>query len=224
MRRGSARVGALLAAGSALALAAGCGSAHKPTPVGLALQREDLVLAARTLTAAEPAVEREAAAARAAWPLIVNGLPPAADAESRARIEEATARARALPLPGLFGEETARSLTGGASGLAGTYQSFYKLATRSWPQIEYALAQLAQGPSAASRFAASNVALYIEAVYDAQFDLAQLGTKLQDTYTRLGGPGAFAATLPEAEVERLAAVYSEANFRLEPHVGVRLGS
>jgi hypothetical protein len=214
----------LLLAGGAALLAGGCGSSHRPTPVGLQLQREDLALAARSLIAAEPGVEREARAARASWPLIVNGLPSAGEPAVRARIHEAAVLAKALPLPGPFQEERARALTGGAAGLAGTYETFYNLATRGWGQVDYAFGQIAQGSPAAASFARKNVALYVESVYDAQFVLAQLGKQLLAAYKRLKGPDAFGAALTQAEVDQLAGVYAEVNFRLQPHVGVRLGS
>jgi len=221
--RGSARTAALLVASGAVLLAAGCHSGQ-PTPVGLALQREDLALTARALRGAEPAIEREGSAAKASWPLIVNGVPALVGAPMLARIHETAVLAAALPLPAPFGEETARGLTGAAAGLAGNYETFYRLATRGWMLIDYSLDQLARGRSPAASFARSNVALYIESVYDAQFDLAQLGKQLVSGYKRLGGPEAFGSALTEAEVDGLAAVYSEPSFRLEPHVAVRLGS
>ena len=224
MRRGSTHRTALLLAIATAALAGGCGSGHKPTPVGLQLQREDLVLAAKSLTAAEPAVKLEGRAAKAAWPLIVKGMPPLATPAARARIHETAALAGALVLPALFEEERARSLTGTAAELAGTYETFYSLATRGWRQIDYAFTQVAQGPASAASFARANAALYIESVYDAQFVLAQIGKQLVAGYQRLGGPQELGATLTQTEVEELAGVYSEPTFRLQPHVGVRLGS
>jgi hypothetical protein len=61
-------------------------------------------------------------------------------------------------------------------------------------------------------------------VYDAHFGLAQIGKKLLDGWEKLGGSGAFGASLPRGEVERLAGLYSEASDRLHPHDGVKLGS
>lgn len=224
MLRGSAHRAALLLASGAALLAGGCGSGHKPTPVGLQLQREDLALAGRNLTAIEQALEREGQAAKSAWPLILAGLPSPGDAAARARIHETAVLAEALPLPPLFREEPARRLTGPAAQLAGTYGTFYRLATRGWRLVDYSYTQLSQGSATAARFARANVALYIESVYDAQFVLAQIGKQLASGYKRLGGPPEFGATLTQLEVDRLAGVYSEPAFELKPHVVARLGS
>ena len=224
MRRRWAHGTALLLAGGAALLAGGCGSGHRPTPVGLQLQREDLVLAARSLSSVEPALEREGRAAKAAWPLILGGLPGTLGPAMRAGVHDAALLAAALPLPGIFGEARARSLTGPAAGLAGSYETFHNLASRGWRLIDYSCTQATRGTPTAARFARANVALYIESAYDGQFVLAQLGRQLASGYRRLGGPAAFGAGLTQAEVDRLAGVYSEASFRLEPHAAVRLGS
>jgi len=68
------------------------------------------------------------------------------------------------------------------------------------------------------------VALYIDGVYDGHFTLAQLGKQVAAGYETLGGAPAFGTALTETEVDRLAQSFSEANDRLHPHVGVRLGS
>jgi hypothetical protein len=81
-----------------------------------------------------------------------------------------------------------------------------------------------EGSPAGARFARENVALYIESVYDAHFTLAHLGKQLLAGYRKVGGPTAFGATLTQAEIDQLAATYSEATDRLHPHAGVRLGS
>ena len=224
MLRGSAHRGALLLAAGAALLAGGCGSAHSPTPVGLQLQREDLGLAARALSSVEQSVEREGQASRAAWPLVFKGLPAAGDTPAGTRIHQAAVLAGALPLPPPFGEEQARSLTGTASQLAGTYLTFYHLATRGWKLIDYAFSRLSLGSASAASFARANVALYLESVYDAQFVLAQIGKQLIAGYKHLGGPEQFGSALTQAEVEQLAGVYSEPTFRLQPHVAARLGS
>jgi len=222
--RGSAHRGALLLAAGAALLAVGCGSAHRPTPVGLQLQREDLGLAATALGSVEQSVEREGQASRAAWPVVFKGLPAPGEKSAGTLIHQAAILAGALPLPSPFGEEEARSLTGAASQLAGTYLTFYHLATRGWKLIDYAFSQISTGSASSASFARANVALYIESVYDAQFVLAQIGKQLVAGYKHLGGPVQFGATLTQAEVEQLAGVYSEPNFRLRPHVAARLGS
>ena len=159
-----------------------------------------------------------------AWPLIANGLPAGASAPERASIGAAALRAGEIPLPALFGEVRAASLTGPAAHLAGLFRSFRGLATRGWQLIDAAAEAGARGPSSAASFARANVALYIESVYDGHFSLAQLGKQLADGYAKLGGPSDFGTTLTQAEVDRVTAAYSEASDRLHPHVGVRLGS
>lgn len=224
MLRGSAQTATLLLACCAALLAGGCGSGNRATPVGLQLQREDLALATRKLTSVEQAVEREAQAAKAAWPLIVAGLPPAGDTAAHTRIHQAAELASALPIPPLFQEEPARRLTGPAAQLAGSYGTFYRLASRGWRLIDYSFAELSQGPASAGSFARANVALYIESVYDAQYLLARIGKQLASGYERLGGPQALGPALTQAEVNQLADVYSEPAFQLQPHVIARLGS
>jgi hypothetical protein len=221
--RGSTRRAALLLASGAALLAGGCGSAHKPTPVGLKLQREDFALATRSLASVEQAVEREGQAAKATWPLILAGLPSPGDAAAHTRIHQTAVLAGALPLPPLFEEEPARGLIGTAAGVAGTYATFYHLATRAWRLIDYSFDQVSQGSASAASFARANVALYIESVYDAQFVLAQIGKQLVSGYKRLGGPQEFGATLTQAELDGLADVYSESTFELKPHGVARLG-
>jgi hypothetical protein len=222
--RGPVRRAALLLGCGASLLVAGCGSNSQATNAGLRVQREDLVVAAGALAGAEAGVERETKSARAAWPTIVNGLPARADPSARARIHEASMQAGELRVPTPFSEERARGLTGAASAIAGTYQSFDRLAARGWRLLDYSLAQLEGGPPAARSFAKSNTALYIESVYDAHFSLAQIGKHLLAGYEHLGGAAAFGTSLSQAEVEQLAGAYSEATLRLHPHVGVRLGS
>jgi hypothetical protein len=222
--RGTAPRAALLITSGVALLAAGCGSGGSSTPTGLRLQREDLVATARTLAAAEPAVDGETQATKLAWPFVVDGLSSRPGPTARVRIHEAAARASALRLPAPFEEERARALTGVAAGLAGTYRRFSGLSTRGWQLIDYDLAQLATGSPASASFARKSVALYIESVYDAHFGLAQIGKQLLAGYHKLGGPAAFGSSLTQAEAEQLAGAYSEAHFRLHPHEGVRLGS
>jgi hypothetical protein len=168
-------------------------------------------------------VRNEVAAARTAWRLVANGLP-ANTVAARPAIKAASERAASLIAPALFRENEAASLTGPASGLAGLYRTFNGLATRGWQLIGTATEQIEHGSPAAARFARANVALYIESVYDGHFSLAQVGERLQDGYSSLGGSSAFGTSLTQGEVEGLARAYSEASDRLHPHVGVKLGS
>src|SRR5581483_12064203 len=207
---GSRKVAALLASGAAL-LAAGCGSGTAANTADLRLQREDLIATARALSQARPEAAAEVAAAKAAWPLVANGLPPAG--RGRAQIATATRRARALRLPRLFAEQRAAGLTGPGSSLAGTYRNYVALTGTGWTMIEHA----AGAGAAGVRFARANSPLYIESVYDGHFGLAQVGQNLLAGYRKLGGPAAFGTALTQAEVARLAAAYSEPAVRLHPH-------
>lgn len=173
---------------------------------------------------ATPSVDREIAAAKAAWPLIANGLPAGGGAALQRKVAAASSAASALAAPAPFAEANAPSLTGPASAIAGAFTSFRGLSTRGWALTGSAIGEIATAPSVAATFARANVALYIESIYDAHFVLSQIGEQLQHGYTKLGGPSAFGAALGEREVSALAATYSEANARLHPHVGVKLGS
>jgi hypothetical protein len=216
--RGAAFMAALLACAVALA---SCGH-ENATPAGLRLQREDLVLACRELQRAEGPVARELAAAKAVWPKVSRGLPPD-PATVMPALRAAEAAAAAVPLPPLFSEQTAVEFTGPAFTIVALYRSFQVLTTRSWPLIVAAAGEIERG-SPAARFAHENVAIYIESIYDAHFGLAQIGKKLIDGYRKLKGPAAFGSTLTQAEVDQLAAAYSEASARLQPHVAAALGS
>jgi len=188
------------------------------------LERSDLTAVARTLTGEEPATRGEVAATKAAWPLIVNGLPAKPSAQSRAAVRTAIERAGALTLPGPFESQRAASLTGAASGVTATFRGYAVLAQRSWRLIGGAIEQIEHGSAAAARFARANVALYIESIYDSHFGLGQIGKKLLRGYKNLGGEAAFGPSLTQAEVNALAQTYSEPSDRLYPHAGVKLGS
>jgi hypothetical protein len=217
----------LLASGVAFAFgplaATGCGSGTHTTEAGLHLQREDLVAAAGALERASREVARETAATKAAWPLIANGLSPSLGVADEAKIATAARAAAALKLPSVFGEHHAAQLTGPGAQISGAYRDFAGLTSRGWEMIEYTLRSQRRGGAAAS-FARENVALYIESVYDGHFGLSQIGKKLLAGWEKLGGPSGFGSSLPRAQVERLAGLYSERNYRLHPHDGVRLGS
>ena len=171
-----------------------------------------------------PATVSEVAATKVAWPLIANGIPTDTGTSLHRAIQLAVKRANALRVPSLFEERQAAGLTGAGSSLAGTFRTFVLLATRGWRAIGAAVEQIEHGSPAAVRFARANVALYIESVYDAHFSLAQIGKKLLVDYKNQGGPTAFGNSLTQAEVNNLAATYSEAQDRLYPHTGVKLGS
>jgi hypothetical protein len=207
----------------AAVLLAGCGSKKPATGAGIRLQREDLAAVASALSQAAPRALAEAAATKAVWPLVAGGLPADLDVEGAARIAAASRAAHAVELPPLFTELTAKTLTGPGVGIANAFRSFLELSRTSWQMIVYTLTA-ERGGGEPGRFARANVALYIESVYDANFGLAQIGKNLMKGYEQVGGPAAFGETLSAGEVRRLASIYSEPNFRLHPHDGVRLGS
>ncbi len=169
-------------------------------------------------------MRHEVTTAKAAWPLIAGGLPADTHTVSPPAIRVAARGAAMLTLPGLLAETEAKSITGPASSLAGTYRLYVTLATRGWRLIGADIEEIQHGSAAAARFARANSALYIESIYDAHFDLAQIGKQLRKDYLKLSGPGAFGTSLTPAEVDALARAYSQASARLYPHVRVRLGS
>ncbi len=180
----------------------------------------------RALATVERPIAIEVAVAKRAWPLIANGLPTGAGrlASTRAPVATATTSAARIPTPPVLGEAQADSLTGAGAGLAGLFRNYTGLTTRGWTLTGAAIEQIERGSLASARFARENVGLYIESVYDGHFDLAQIGKHLTDGYRQLGGPAAFGNALTQVEVDALADAYSEANARLHPHVGIRLGS
>ena len=105
-RRSAGRLGELTAfarcaaltllAGAALVVA-GCGSGVHATAPKSRLQREDLVVVAHALAAQEPAVENEVQATKAAWPLLIDGLPADTRKLPRGPLRVASERASALP-------------------------------------------------------------------------------------------------------------------------------
>jgi len=209
----------------ALALVpAGCGSSSAPKPAAVRLRREDLIAISHALQEPEQAVSREVAATKAAWPQVANGLPANTAALPRATIDAAAASAAQVKLPAMLQESGAATLTGPAYELAGLFRAYRGLSARGWQMIGAAIDEIEHGSPAAAAFARENVALYIESVYDGHFVLGLIGKKLAPAYRTLGGQAAFGPALTQAEVSALADTYSEANDRLHPHVGVRLGS
>lgn len=209
----------------ALAFAfAGCGHAKRATTPASQLERSDLITASRALSSVTGPVAREIAASKPAWPAVANGLPASISAASRAAVATASVRAAAVPMPASLTAAPTASLTGPGAGIAGLFRVYSGLSSRGWRMIGAAIDQVEHGSPTAARFARANVALYIESVYDAHFSLAQIGKQLTRGYTKLGGPSAFGTSLTQAEIDSLARFYSEANARLHPHPGVKLGS
>lgn len=213
----------MLLALAALA-ASGCGSTSSTSPAELALEREDLVTVARALQSLEGQTEEEIAATKAAWPSIDDGLAPGRVGLYTPKVREAIEGAEELQLPTVLDERNASAMTGPAYAITGLYRAFTGLASRGWQGVGAAIYQIEHGAPPAARFARSNSPLYLDSVYDGHFSLAQIGKQLLAAYTRLGGQEVFGVALTQAEANALAAFYSEAHARLQPHVGVTLGS
>jgi hypothetical protein len=200
-------------------VAAGCAplSHSSPTAAELALEREQLVEVTEGLGAARPAVARELASARALWPLISTGLPPAPSPSLRALLSTAHARASELPRPSFMAY--AKRLTGPASSLAGLWEHYARLAERGSALTRAAANWISSSSPATSSYGRSSSALYIDAIYDAHFDLSLIGKYLLDAYRHLGGVHGFAAMLTPVSVDTLASAYSIPAVRLSPHPG-----
>ncbi len=216
--------------GAAVLVLAGCGHRHPPAPSSptarrLALEGEDLTAVATALRHAAPSTLREVEAAKAVWPLIYAGLPPRPGPLLQAKVEDALRRTQQIDIPPLFEEGKVDILTGPGSNLAGLFRGYTVLAEKGWNLILAAIRQDEYGPSPARKFTRENVNLYIESIYDAHFQLAQIGKDLENGYMKLGGPNEFhGGSLTQAQVQALAQVYSEPNMRLYPHVTALLGS
>jgi hypothetical protein len=208
----------LILAVAAAGVLAGCGSAGPGSSKReLALQRAQLVQVSDGLRAVEASVRREVGASRVAWPSIADGLPRTPDVTLRASVGRASVVAGALRAPPFMAH--ASELTGPAAGIAGSYESYDRLAERGWRLTETTIAALASGPPTVASFARQNSSLYIDAIYDGHFDLSLMGSQLTEGYERLGGAAAFGANLTPAVVGALAAAYSIPAVRLEPHPG-----
>jgi hypothetical protein len=215
----------LLGSVAGASMLTGCGGPDR-SQAELRLEREDLIAVSRELKGVEGPVTVQLRESKRAWPLVVNGLPlgPGELAGARTPVALAAASAARVPIPPLMTEATSASLTGSGSPLAGMFRTYANLVTRGWTLIDAATAQIRHGTPTSAQFARANVALYIDSVYDGQFDLAQIDKRLHEGYHELGGQAEFGGALTQAEVDALGAAYSEATARLHPHVGVKLGS
>ncbi len=202
-----------------MALLAGCasGGSHVSSRRELALQRAQLVQVAGGLRSVETAVQSELTASHAAWSLVDDGLPHTLDGTLRSAVHAASASADALPAPSFMAK--ARELTGPASGIAGLYESYDRLAERGWRLTETTITAIASDSPTVASFERANSPLYIHAIYDGHFNLSLVGQHLVEGYERLGGAAAFGTALTQRDINALAAAYSIPAVRLEPHPG-----
>jgi hypothetical protein len=128
----------LLVAGVLAAALAGCGSssglakALQPggSPAERKLERADLAIVGHGLRGAEASIRHEVAASKAAWPVVVNGLPSQLSPAERRAISTATRRAQAIATPRFI--SYAGELTGAAAAIAGLLLSYEGLSQRGW--------------------------------------------------------------------------------------------
>lgn len=203
-----------LAAALVLALALPGGETH--TRAELALQRSHLSLVSRELLRLEAPVQREVAAARAAWPALAQGMPAHVSARLASETAVATASAEAMPAPAFL---TARhELLGPAARIAALFHDFELLVQRGWSHTNQTAGSLRHGPATVAAFERSNAGLYIDGIYDGNFDVSLIGERVLHSYERLGGAHAFGKSLTPTEVSSLAAAYSPQTDRLVPHL------
>jgi hypothetical protein len=212
---------------AALAALAGCGSGRSSVSRReYALERAQFEQVADELREVQGAVHREVATSRAAWPLIYNGLPKRMSARLQSKVKTASEVAGALPAPRFMTQQA--TLTGPASGIAGLYEDYDRLAERGWRLTETTVSGIVSGPVSVARFVRTNSPLYIDSIYDGHFDLSLIGKKLLEGYEKIrdlseekkfAGIGGFGASLTQREVQALAVAYSIPVVRLEPHPG-----
>jgi len=203
---------------------AGCAKHKVATPGEAKLENEDFVAVTAALAAAAPQVQAEVAAAKAAWPAILDGARRRPGPATRAKVRLAAERAAQVRLPALFTEEGATQLTGPATRLAGRFRSFQTLSARSWQLLDSYLEQIEHGSRSEARFARRNLPLYVESIYDAHFSLAELGKQMQDGYKTLGGAKTFGGSLTPSQLRQLVDTYSKERDELSPKEQVKLGS
>jgi hypothetical protein len=148
------------------------------------------------------------------------------NARLQSRVKAASDVAGALPAPRFMTQQA--TLTGPASGIAGLYEDYDRLAERGWRLTETTVSGIRSGPVSVARFVRVNSPLYIDSIYDGHFDLSLIGKKLLEGYEKIqnlskekkfAGIGGFGASLTQREVQALAAAYSIPAVRLEPHPG-----
>jgi hypothetical protein len=205
----------------------GCGSGEsRISRREYALERAQFEQVADELQEVQGAVHREVATSRAVWPLVYNGLPRRIGARLQSGVKAASDVAGALPAPRFMARQA--TLTGPASGIAGLYEDYDRLAERGWRLTETGVSGIVSGPVSVARFVRANSSLYIDAIYDGHFDLSLIGKKLLDGYEKIeklgtqkkfAGIDGFGARLTQREVQALAAAYSIPAVGVQPHPG-----
>jgi hypothetical protein len=133
----------------------------------------------------------------------------------RGAVGVASTAAKALREPTFIAN--ASKLTGPAAGIAGIYESYERLTKRGWRLTEASIDAILSGPPSGASFERQNSPLYLDAIYDAHFNLSLLGKSLSSGYEQLGGPAAFGAAFTRSELNALVSAYSVAAMRLSPH-------
>ncbi len=207
------RVAALLVALGAIASPlSGCGS-KRHNPLELKLERIDLALLGRRLIAAESPIKQEMKSAKEAWPSLYGGLRSGISRSLEASVRTADMHASSLGAPPYL--EEVRKLTGPGSGVDGLYKTFWSLDRDGWSTVEATIDSIRRGPKASASFRRANVGIYIQAIYDAHYDISIVGKDLKLGYERLGGEKLFGKSLTATQVEAIARFYSPAQVGLQ---------
>jgi hypothetical protein len=195
-------------------LASSGGESHTATE--LALQRKHLALVSRQLLSLQAYVRREVSATRAAWPSIAKGMPAHVDRRLAAETSTASAIAAAMPTPQFV--EVRHELLGPATRIAALFGEFELLVKRGWAHVDQTAVSLRKGEAAVARFERANAGLYIDSIYDGNFDVSLIGERVLNSYERLGAAKAFGASLTPAQVRSIVAAYSPSADLLTPHL------
>ncbi len=193
------------------------GAQASSAPRQLKLERTDLATVARGLLRAEPSIQREILAARAAWPAIAGGLPALVPLATNELLSAALRRSERLATPGFI--SYAGELTGESAAIAGLLLSYEQLSQQGWTMTLAAarhLTGLSALPVATLGFLRANAALYIGCVYDAHYNLSVIGGRMREAYAQLGGAPGFGDALPASLMARIVAFYSPGAARLAP--------
>jgi hypothetical protein len=143
-------------------------------------------------------------------------MPAHVGSKLAAECSAASAFAAAVPTPQFV--EIRHELLGPATRIATLFHEFELLVQRGWAHVDQTTASLREGATGAARFERANAGLYIDSVYDGNFDVSLIGERVLHSYERLGAAKAFGASLTPAEVRSIAAVYSPSADRLTPHL------